>query len=206
MNRTSDKTIEHRRELHGRILETAMPVFKKRGVKSVRMDDIAAMLSISKRTLYELFDNKEALLLEGIKRSKEQTEAHLIKYAASGANEMDVLIEFLRVQMNGLQDVCPEYFTDINHYDSVMDYLHAKNDSHRERAREFTRRGIEHGYFIPTINYDIFTEICDIMMEQVMKLRMYEKYPMTDIIRTIVSLLLRGCCTEKGRQMLDKVL
>lgn len=203
---TRDKKDEHRRELRDRVLAVAMPMFKKRGVKSVRMDEIASSLSISKRTLYEIFDSKEALILEGIKRNKERTEARLAEYAASGANEMEILIEFLRTQMNELQNVSPDYFADIDCYPRVMEYLHVKSARHRARSMEFTRRGIEHGYFISNINYDIFTIVCDVMMEQVMKLRMYEKYPMREIMHTLVSLLLRGCCTEKGRKMLDDVL
>ena len=44
---TDHNTIsEHRQELKLRILRTAMPLFKQRGIKAVKMDDIAAALSI----------------------------------------------------------------------------------------------------------------------------------------------------------------
>lgn len=39
-----------------------MQIFLKQGIKAVRMDDIAQMMGISKRTLYELFGDKETLL------------------------------------------------------------------------------------------------------------------------------------------------
>ena len=58
---------EQRVELRQLILETAMSEFKAKGIKRVRMDDIAHQLGISKRTLYEVFSNKEQLLLEGVK-------------------------------------------------------------------------------------------------------------------------------------------
>ena len=45
-----------------RIIEQAMHMFVSQGIKSVRMDDIAQMMGISKRTLYELFGDKETLL------------------------------------------------------------------------------------------------------------------------------------------------
>lgn len=47
-----------------RIVEKAIELFNAHGCKGVTMDQIAASLRISKRTLYETFDNKEALLLE----------------------------------------------------------------------------------------------------------------------------------------------
>ena len=52
----------YRQELKGKILVTAMSLFKREGIKRVKMDDIAQALSISKRTLYETYENKEQLL------------------------------------------------------------------------------------------------------------------------------------------------
>lgn len=45
-----------------RIVEQAMRMFATQGIKAVRMDDIARQLGVSKRTLYELFGDKEGLL------------------------------------------------------------------------------------------------------------------------------------------------
>lgn len=62
-----DKTVvkEH-------IVLAAAKSFAQKGVKTVRMDDIAAGLSISKRTLYELFHDKEDLLLDVMKLHREE--------------------------------------------------------------------------------------------------------------------------------------
>ena len=48
----------YRQELRDKILRTAIRLFKQHGVKSVKMDDISNALAISKRTLYEIYDNK----------------------------------------------------------------------------------------------------------------------------------------------------
>ena len=45
-----------------RIIEQAMQMFVAQGIRSVRMDDIAQQLGVSKRALYELFGDKEGLL------------------------------------------------------------------------------------------------------------------------------------------------
>ena len=58
----------YRENLKDRILSTAMADFAARGIRAVKMDDIANALSISKRTLYEVYENKEDLLFEGIKK------------------------------------------------------------------------------------------------------------------------------------------
>lgn len=57
-------------ELRNRILKAAMTEFLHKGVKSVKMDDIANTLAISKRTLYEIYSNKEELLLEAVRHTR----------------------------------------------------------------------------------------------------------------------------------------
>ena len=47
-----------------KIVETAVELFSNSGIRGVTMDDIAAAMHISKRTLYETFANKEELLAE----------------------------------------------------------------------------------------------------------------------------------------------
>lgn len=49
----------YRKGLKEKILQTSMQMFKVHGIKAVKMDDIATRLSISKRTLYEIYANKE---------------------------------------------------------------------------------------------------------------------------------------------------
>ena len=43
------------------IIERASEMFVANGIKSVRMDDIAHNLGVSKRTLYELFGDKATI-------------------------------------------------------------------------------------------------------------------------------------------------
>ena len=54
------KENSQRVELKDRIIETASEAFTTHGIKSITMDDIAASLGISKRTLYEVFSEKFA--------------------------------------------------------------------------------------------------------------------------------------------------
>ena len=55
---------EYRRELKKRILDCAVDKFFTLGIRAVKMDDIAKALGISKRTLYEIYSDKEQLLVD----------------------------------------------------------------------------------------------------------------------------------------------
>lgn len=52
-------------DLKTAILETAISIFNEKGIKFT-MDDVAKQLSISKKTLYTIFKDKEALFCESI--------------------------------------------------------------------------------------------------------------------------------------------
>lgn len=51
----------YRSDLKEKILEAATPMFYQHGIRKVKMDDIAKRLRISKRTVYEIYADKEDL-------------------------------------------------------------------------------------------------------------------------------------------------
>ena len=54
-------TYQHKQEVRGRIIQSAIECFSKNGFDRTRMDDISLLAELSKGTLYNYFDNKEDL-------------------------------------------------------------------------------------------------------------------------------------------------
>jgi TetR/AcrR family transcriptional regulator, repressor for uid operon len=54
-------TSQHKQEIRGRIIQSAIECFSKNGFDRTRMDDISLLADLSKGTLYNYFDNKEDL-------------------------------------------------------------------------------------------------------------------------------------------------
>ena len=54
----------YKKNLKPAILEEAMSRFREYGIRAVKMDDIAKNMGISKRTLYEVYSDKEDLLVD----------------------------------------------------------------------------------------------------------------------------------------------
>lgn len=203
INNTSD----NRNSLKHKILETAMTLFKRNGVKSIRMDDIANTLSISKRTLYEVYSNKEDLLLECMKYNDKLLVKDLTLYAENAENEIDIIVYFMKTKLQQLDSINPDFFRDINKYPSVVEYLQRQHQTERDiKSNDFVKRGIEHGFFMSTFNFEIVSKFCDIMMKHVMETEMYRQYSLQEIFHNLILLTLRGCCTEKGIKQFDKFL
>ena len=89
----------YRQNLKGVILNVAMQEFYSNGIRNVKMDDIARKLQISKRTLYEIYGNKEELLLEGLTRDEAEFESQLQEFTQSKKrNVMEVVMKFFQMQ------------------------------------------------------------------------------------------------------------
>ncbi len=54
-------TFQHKQEVRGRIIQSAIECFSKNGFDRTRMDEISLLADLSKGTLYNYFDNKEDL-------------------------------------------------------------------------------------------------------------------------------------------------
>ena len=84
---------DYRNELKERILEYSEKEFYANGVKQVKMDNIANYLSISKRTLYEIYPTKEDLLLECLKKHDTAYESRIEQYIEeSNPNAIEIII------------------------------------------------------------------------------------------------------------------
>lgn len=194
----------YRMELPAKIMQVAMREFRRCGVKAVKMDDIASRLSISKRTLYEIFSNKEELLLECVRMQEEAFDSHMAEFGSdSSHNSIDIILEFYRYQMQNVSDVSPAFYEELSKYGHVVDFLNKKRIKRNANAKAFFVNGVSEGYFRKDVDFDIVSQIGAASMEHAMKTKMYEKYGMKGLLHNILFLFLRGLCTAEGIALLD---
>ena len=107
------------------------------------MDDIAAGLSISKRTLYELFHDKEDLLLDVMKLHREEMQEYMTQVASKAENVLEVLLKFFQRSAQDFQNTNRKFFEDIEKYPKVMRYIDESRKENLDSAMEFYRKGVE---------------------------------------------------------------
>lgn len=198
---------EYRKELRGRILEVAMQDFIQRGIRAVKMDDIAGSLGISKRTLYEIFPNKESLLLEGIRLKQAMGEEEMVKYVTEkNPNTMDIIMKFYHMQMEELSSLPLTFITDISRYPLVTEFLRKKRKKSEENANRFFQRGVKEGYFRSDVDYELISRLGEGMTQNAIARQLYFQYEPQYIFRNIIFLFLRGFCTQKGLECIDNTL
>lgn len=196
----------YRQSLKTRILEAASDAFSQKGIKSVRMDDIAQSLNISKRTLYEIYENKEVLLYECLKTSKARAQEEMTFIAAQRANVMDIILDIYRSKMSQLQKINPQFYSDLEKYPQLQSFLEEQHDKDRTKLKDFLRRGIEEGYFKGDINVDIIANVFDTINEYMKNHKLYTEFPLEQLFNNMLFVTIRGICTQKGVAVIDTFL
>ena len=196
---------EYRRQLKQRILEYAYPAFATRGIRAVKMDDIADELQISKRTLYEIYANKEELLFEGLKAHQKEYDRKVKEYASSSdRNVMEIVLYVLNYHMKELGDTSAKFIADLYRYPAISEYFMKNKEEHRENFRKFLKRGVEEGYFRSDFNFDIMDTIINGIPQTVHTSDLYSVFPVKEVFYTMAQVIFRAICTSKGIDELEK--
>ena len=99
-----------KKEIFNQIVETAHTLFIERGIKDVKMDDIAAEMSISKRTIYELFNDKEQLLHEVLKFQHERMSENGREVIRSSSHILEIILKLYNLHFELLKKVNNKFF------------------------------------------------------------------------------------------------
>ena len=196
---------DYKLSLCDRILDTAIKDFVRRGVKAVKMDDIAAALGISKRTLYELYDTKEQVILEGLKRHHRLKDEELAVYAQNLQHDvLDIIIFIYRRHINDAVVLNPAFYDDVSKYPQIVDYLKEQNRSRQQDFIRFMQRGVDEGFFRDDINYKIISHVYEALGSYMQRTRLYNEYSFEELFFNMLFVTLRGFCTAKGISKLDQ--
>ncbi len=205
MNKDKEYT-SYKQKLQPLILSTAKQMFSEHGIRAVKMDEIASKLAISKRTLYEIYANKEDLICAVIAMRHEHNERVSAELMKHFDNCIDVLIGVLRLEFSEAVECNPLFFTDMLKYPKATKLLEALHDKQHERAMIFFSRGVKEGYFMQGVNYNVFHKILATSMSHIFSDTELNKLSLQEIFAGYVSVLLRGFCTIKGLPKVDEFI
>ena len=190
-----------------RVIEQALDMFIYDGVKSVRMDDIATAFHMSKRTLYELFGDKETLLIESIKHFHKQINIKQDLVSKDAKNVIEELMLSLEQwekhsESNyklilGLKKYYPKAFA------IVREYRHKDRNIALKIKLE---KGVKQGLFLNDINLDIaITLFTDSMLGVVSNNDQLYKNSIShkETLLYIIIYFFRGIATDKGIQLIE---
>ena len=200
------ETTAYRASLRERIIEKAMQDFSKHGIRAVKMDTLAKELGISKRTMYEIFEDKETLLFEGIKVYDDRKREYLHSYAEEGHDVIDIIMEAYHMKVEEVRAVNPDFYLDLMKYPRLAQHMKEEQQKSLEGFLAFMKRGVDDGYFRPDVNYELVPHIFEALGQYILTNSLVQQYSVEELFSNCFLIALRGFCTDKGLHTIDKLM
>lgn len=197
---------QQRNDVRNNVIATASDMFRLIGVRNVTMDDIAHKLTMSKRTLYQLFSDKEELLLACCKQHDECSLKEFEAMQQTASNVLEFLLIMFSNKIKELNETVPTFWQDICKYPSVAAYINQKNQEQKQAAVEFLQKGIEQGVFRKEVNFEIVVHQLFAGVDIMVHSEFLEKFSQIELFFNTLIPYIRGCSTHKGIDMIDQFL
>lgn len=204
---------EHYRDnIKKNITGTALKMFLEKGIKDVKMDDIASALSISKRTIYELYNDKEQLLYESVKLNGEIMRKEAKKRIREAKNVLEIVLGLYGIYFERLKSVNKKFFTEIEKYPNIYRHNKDREAKNYKRFIAWMESGREEGLFRKDANFEILLYILRRDLNTIFKVNTRNeenelaKYTPEELGRTLILFYLRGISTPKGQEIIEMYL
>lgn len=195
--------IQHREDIRLQVIKAASALFHKKGIRNVTMDDISHKLAMSKRTLYQIFADKEQLLLACVLMHEEDESRFSEKLMQKSSSVLDFLLMFSAHKLADMDSIQPEFYIDLIKYPRVAQHIAEHKKRVEESAVDFMKKGVEEGYFRMDVNFNIVIRQLLSGMEQFLQNRLIEEYSQRELFMNTVIPYIRGCSTLKGIEMIN---
>lgn len=180
------------------------------GVRSVSMDDIAQELGMSKKTIYQLFPSKAAIVEEVIRAHNEDEEGFCSEIESNCQHAIDELVQIVKraiylfqtvthTLIHEVQKYYPEAWKILQHHTSTFLY---------EKVKENLQKGIQQGYYRKEIDIEVVARmrIAQINMGFDAKLFPIETFNYAEVQKQLMEIYMYGIVTPKGRALLQEYL
>lgn len=192
--------------LRERIVDTALGAFSTNGIRNITMDDIAAALGISKRTLYEVFADKETLLEACILRSQKEMDDFVVDVLAHSHNVLGVILKIFQHSIERFHATNKRFFEDIKKYPKAYGLMTRRREKDSEETILFFREGVTQGLFRADVNFEIMGLLVREQLNLLLNTDVCEKYSFLAVYESIMFTYLRGISTQQGAQELENFI
>jgi AcrR family transcriptional regulator len=194
-----------------KVIKRAAEMIVDLGVKSLRVDDLASDLGISKRTLYEMFGDKEELLYHSIKSILQSEAREIQAKVATLQLGIPALFETFDAMMarsalrKRIMENLAKFYPEL--YERVMT---ENRDYGLATLREKLNTLVKEGLISEMVNIDLsitmFYYISMGLMRRNGRLVLPEGVTELDAFRYTIVNFFRGIATVKGVEQIDAYL
>lgn len=196
--------------MRDKILLGATDLFLNYGFKSVTMDDIANALGVSKKTIYQHFDNKTKLVEATTLNLFESISCGIDHICSLEKNPIEEIYSIKQFVMGHLKDEksSPQYQLQ-KYYPNIFNTLKNKQfEVMQTCVTDNLNRGIKLGLYRDSISVEFISRIYFNSMLAIKDKDLFplKKFSMDMLMSNFLEYHLRGICTVKGLEILNQFI
>lgn len=193
------------KETREKILKGAELLFMKYGVRSISMDDIARHLSVSKKTLYQYFADKDELVTTVSKSHMAADKCEYEEITNNAENAIDELHKIAICLKRDMEAMNPTLLHDIQkfHPKAWAIWEEYKSGYIYNSVVRNIKQGIADGHFRPEINPHILAAKRLGVIEMSFDERVFPsaKFNLAEVQTQLFEHFVYGLTTEKGKKL-----
>jgi len=193
-------------EIEERILYKAHEMFMKYGIRSVSMDEIAGQLGISKKTIYQYYTDKDALVEGVIGIEIRDNESKCLLQQKKSDNVIHEIFLAMETVTELLKVMNPSLFKDLEKYHAAA---FKKLTDHKNKflyavTKKNLDRGVEEDLYRPEINTDILARFRMAAVFFIFSNELFAPNKTIQVLEEVTDNFLYGLATTKGIKLIEK--
>lgn len=194
-------------DLLKKISKEAELLFKKFGIRSVTMSDIALKMGISKKTLYQNISNKNDLIQGMMLEHIEDTRSACIRIKKSSSHALEAFLQLSIYVQEQINDINPVLLYDLQKYH--RDIWQMLNDFQRNEIQQLIldniNRGISEGLYRADVNAELISRIYTGFLPILSDLDLFpsETFPTAVLYKEFIKYHINGILSEKGKDIMS---
>lgn len=190
-----------------KILKTAIELFFKYGIKRITMDDVAKELGMSKKTIYQYYKVKDAIIDNMCSCEITRHEIEFNNIASQALNPIHEVALISENMTEMLKNINPLFFLDLQkfHPDAYNRFQQFKQDFAYKIIVQNLIKGKEAGVYRADLDNDFVAQyrIAQIDMLMFGNYYSFEKISFIKSHEMLLDMFVYGICTVKGHKLIN---
>lgn len=195
-------------EIKEKIIFASIELFMKFGFKSITMDDIAKHLSISKKTIYQFFKDKDDLICTVTEVHLQQEQKEIEEVHKEAKDSIEELFLITKCMRKNLSNINTSVLYDLQKYhkEAWSKFLIFKEAIIGKAVKDILEKGIKEGHFRKDIDVEILARLRQEEVQMGFDERVYppDQFDFKDVQMQLFDHFIHGITTPKGQELLDQ--
>lgn len=191
-------------------MKRAEGLFMRYGIKSVSMDDIARELGVSKKTLYQFFENKEDLIFKTIENHLSDEVCEMDKLQGQASNALQEIMLLARHVIRQFQELSPSAVYDLKkYYPEAWGMIDQMQREHVYKSiLDNLKRGVVEGDYRNDLNPEIMARlhVGSLYLPIDESLFPVREFQPDQVFKEYIYHFVRGVASEQGLEKMNHYL